>query len=138
MIAVMLKIRLQRVARKHIPIFRVVLTDSKNSTKSGRFHEVLGTYNLMTDEKKVNAERIKYWISKGAQPSGTVHNYLVGERIIPGKKINVLPRKRPIVKEAKPEEKPVQSALGGSGGKEEAKSEQVAEKPAEPPVAQVA
>ena len=138
MIAVMLKIRLQRVARKHIPIFRVVLTDSKNSTKSGRFHEVLGTYNLMTDEKKVNAERIKYWISKGAQPSGTVHNYLVGERIIPGKKINVLPRKRPIVKEAKPEEKPVQSALGGSGGKEEAKSEQVAKKPAEPPVAQVA
>ncbi len=92
----MLKIRLQRVARKHIPIFRVVLTDSKNSTKSGKFHEVLGTYNLMTDEKKVDAERIKYWISKGAQPSGTVHNYLVHERIIPGKKINVLPRRTPI------------------------------------------
>ncbi|MDO8620554.1 MAG: 30S ribosomal protein S16 [bacterium] len=95
----MLKIRLQRVARKHIPIFRVVLTDSKNSTKSGKFHEVLGTYNLMTDEKKVDAERIKYWISKGAQPSGTVHNYLVHERIIPGKKINVLPRRTPIKKE---------------------------------------
>lgn len=98
----MLKIRLQRVARKHIPIFRVVLTDSKNSTKSGKFHEVLGTYNLMTDEKKVDAERIKYWISKGAQPSGTVHNYLVHERIIPGKKINVLPRRTPIKKEVAP------------------------------------
>src|SRR3990167_6102209 len=98
----MLRIRLQRVARKHIPIFRVVLTDSKNSTKSGRFHEVLGTYNLMTDEKKVNAERIKYWISKGAQPSGTVHNYLVNERIIAGKKINVLPSRRPIKKEQPP------------------------------------
>lgn len=94
----MLKIRLQRVARKHIPIFRVVLTDSKNSTKSGRAHEVLGSFNLMTDEKKVNAERVKYWISKGAQPSGTVHNYLVHERIIEGKKINVLPRRRPIKK----------------------------------------
>ncbi len=98
----MLKIRLQRVARKHIPIFRVVLTDSKNSTKSGKFHEVLGTYNLMTDEKKVDAERIKYWISKGAQPSGTVHNYLVHERIIPGKKINVLPKRTPIKKEEAP------------------------------------
>lgn len=84
------------MARKHIPIFRVVLTDSRNSTKSGKFHEVLGTYNLVTDEKKVNAERVKYWLSKGAQPSGTVHNYLVGERIIAGKKINVLPHRRPI------------------------------------------
>lgn len=94
----MLKIRLQRVARKHIPIFRVVLTDSKNSTKSGKAHEVLGSFNLMTDEKRVNAERVKYWISKGAQPSGTMHNYLVHERIIPGKKINVLPKRRPIKK----------------------------------------
>ena len=56
----------------------------------------------MTDEKKVNAERIKYWISKGAQPSGTVHNYLVNERIIAGKKINVLPRRRPIKKDQPP------------------------------------
>lgn len=106
----MLKIRLQRVARKHIPIFRVVLTDSRNSTKSGRAHEVLGSFNLVTDEKKVNAERVKYWISKGAQPSGTVHNYLVHERIIEGKKINVLPRRRPVkkdeVKEVKKEETP--------------------------------
>ncbi|HEY4508172.1 MAG TPA: 30S ribosomal protein S16 [Candidatus Paceibacterota bacterium] len=98
----MLKIRLQRVARKHIPIFRVVLTDSKNSTKSGKAHEALGSFNLMTNEKKVNAERVKYWISKGAQPSGTVHNYLVHERIISGKKINVLPKHRPIKKEEVP------------------------------------
>ncbi len=101
----MLKIRLQRVARKHIPNFRVVLTDSKNSTKSGRFKEVLGSYNLATDEKRVDTERVKYWISKGAQPSGTVHNYLVHEQIIAGKKINVLPKKRPIVAEVKAEEK---------------------------------
>ena len=92
----MLKIRLQRVARKHIPIFRVVLTDSKNSTKSGKYKEVLGSFNLMNDEKTVNAERVKYWISKGAQPSGTLHNYFVHERIIAGKKINVLPRRTPI------------------------------------------
>ena len=72
----MLKIRLQRVARKHIPIFRVVLTDSKNSTKSGRAHEVLGSFNLMTDEKKVNAERVKYWISKGALPTETVKSLM--------------------------------------------------------------
>ena len=105
MIAPMLMIRLQRVARKHIPIFRVVLTDSRNSTKSGRFHEVLGSFNLKTDEKTINAERVKYWISKGAQPSGTLHNYLVHEKIIAGKKINVLPRRTPIKPEVKAEEK---------------------------------
>lgn len=98
----MLMIRLQRVARKKIPIFRVVLTDSKNSTKSGRFKEVLGSFNLVTDEKRVDADRVKYWISMGAQPSGTLHNYLVHERIIPGKKINVLPRRTPIKKEVEP------------------------------------
>lgn len=86
------------MARKHIPIFRVVLTDSKNSTKSGKYKEVLGTYNLITDEKRIDAERVKYWMSKGAQLSGTVHNYLVSERIITGKKINVLPKRRPIKK----------------------------------------
>lgn len=125
-IAGMLKIRLQRVARKHIPIFRVVLTDSKNSTKSGRFHEVLGSFNLKTDEKMVNAERVKYWISKGAQPSGTLHNYLVHEKIITGKKINVLPRRTPIRKETAPvveapkaEATPVAEAPAGTPSKTE-------------------
>lgn len=128
--ALMLKIRLQRVARKHIPIFRVVLTDSKNSTKSGRAHEVLGSFNLMTDEKKVNTERVKYWISKGAQPSGTVHNYLVQERIIEGKKINVLPRHRPIKKEEKPAEaRKTEAAAPVAETRAEAATEQAVETP---------
>jgi ribosomal protein S16 len=41
----MLKIRLQRIGRKNDPAFRAVLTDSKNSTKSGKFLEIVGTYN---------------------------------------------------------------------------------------------
>ena len=120
----MLKIRLQRTGRKNNPAFRVVLTDSKNSTKSGRFHEILGTYNLVTDEKRIDAERVKYWISKGAQPSGTVHNYLVNERIIPGKKINVLPKHRPVKKDQP-------QTTDNQPQKKEEKIEQVA--PAETP-----
>ncbi len=96
----MLKIRLQRVGRTNIPTFRVVLTDSKNSTKSGRFLEVLGSFDPRDDSKKiVKAERVKYWISKGAKLSGTLHNFLVHTKVIDGKKINVLPKKRPIKKE---------------------------------------
>ena len=123
----MLKIRLQRVARKKIPIFRVVLTDSKNSTKSGRFKEVLGTYNLVTDEKRVDADRIKYWISMGAQPSGTVHNYLVSERIISGKKINVLPKHRPIkpsATEASAKEQPQKTEAAAAAPAKEATPEE--------------
>lgn len=102
----MLKIRLQRVGRKNIPTFRVVLTDSKNSTKSGRFLEVLGSFDPRDDKSKIiKAERVKYWISKGAQLSGTLHNFLVHTKVIEGNKINVLPKKRPIVKEVKEESK---------------------------------
>ena len=95
----MLKIRLQRVGRKNDPSFRVVLTDSKNATRSNKFHEILGSYNARHGEPVLKADRIKYWIGVGAQPSGTVHNLLVGGKIITGKKINVLSKKSPIRKE---------------------------------------
>jgi small subunit ribosomal protein S16 len=91
----MLKIRLQRIGRKNDPAFRVVLTDSKNSTKSGKFLEILGTYNPKAGEHKFNTDRIKYWMSKGAKSSDTMHNFLVHDKVIEGKKINVLPKKKP-------------------------------------------
>jgi small subunit ribosomal protein S16 len=94
----MLKIRLQRIGRKNDPAFRAVLTDSKNSTKSGRFLEIVGTYNPKVGETKLETERIKYWMSKGAKLSGTMHNFLVHQKVIPGKKVNVLPKKTPTLK----------------------------------------
>ena len=94
----MLKIRLQRIGRKNDPAFRVVLTDSKNSTKSGRFLEIIGSYNPKAGETKFDAERIKYWMSKGAKLSDTMHNFLVHEKVVVGKKVNVLPKKKPTIK----------------------------------------
>jgi small subunit ribosomal protein S16 len=94
----MLKIRLQRIGRKNDPAFRAVLTDSKNSAKSGKFLEILGTYNPKMGEKKLETEKIKYWISKGAKCSDTMHNFLVHDKVIEGKKINVLPKKKPTEK----------------------------------------
>jgi small subunit ribosomal protein S16 len=94
----MLKIRLQRIGRKNDPAFRVVLTDSKNSTKSGRFLEIVGTYNPKAGEAKFEKERIIYWMSKGAKLSDTMHNFLVHEKVIEGKKKNVLPKKKPTLK----------------------------------------
>jgi len=94
----MLKIRLQRIGRKNDPAFRAVLTDSKNSTKSGKFLEILGTYNPKAGEKTLNNERIKYWMGKGAQVSDTMHNFLVRDKVIKGKYVNVLPKKKPTKK----------------------------------------
>lgn len=100
----MLMIRLQRVGRKHEPTFRLVLTDSKNSTKSGRYLEVLGSYDPRLDNKveQIKVEKIKHWIGKGAQLSDTVHNFLISKKVIVGKKINALPKKKPILKAATP------------------------------------
>lgn len=97
----MLMIRLQRVGRKHEPVFRLVLTDSKNGPKSGKYLEVLGSYDPRQDNKleQFNIVKIKEHISKGAKLSDTVHNFLVTRKAIIGKKKNVLPKKTPIKKE---------------------------------------
>jgi small subunit ribosomal protein S16 len=86
----MLKIRLQRIGRKNDPSFRVVLTDRRNSPKSGKFLEVLGSYAAKQGNFEVKADRVKYWISKGANVSDTMHNFLVEKKIIEGKKVNVV------------------------------------------------
>ena len=92
-------IRLQRVGRKHEPVFRLVLTDSKNGPKSGKFLEILGNYDARRGEKaEFKVERVKHWISKGAQLSGTVHNILVERKVIEGKKINVSKKSKKIEK----------------------------------------
>lgn len=97
----MLAIRLQRTGRKHEPTFRVVLTDSKNGPKSGKFLENLGWYDARRDNKldQLNVEKIKYWMSQGAQPSLTLHNFLVTNKVVAGKKRNALPKKSPIKKD---------------------------------------
>lgn len=90
----MLMVRFQKVGRKHEPVFRLVLTDSKNGPQSGKFLEVLGNMDMRMGNKAViNGEKVKYWISKGAKLSDTVHNLLIEKKIIIGKKINVLPKK---------------------------------------------
>ena len=96
----MLKIRFQRFGRKHEPAFRLVVTESTRGPKSGNFIEILGNHNpSQKDRTQLNAERINYWISKGAQVSPTVHNLLISKGVIEGKKVNVLPKKHPLVTE---------------------------------------
>lgn len=100
----MLMIRLQRTGRKHEPTFRVVLTDSKNGPKSGKYHSNLGWYDTRRKNSvdQLDIEQIKSWLAKGAKPSVTLHNFLVANKVITGKKLNALPKKKPIKKEEAP------------------------------------
>jgi len=83
----MLVIRLFRVGKKNQPAFKIVVTDKKNPPKRGRFVEDVGFWNPLIKQKVLKKERIKYWLSVGAQPSETVHNLLVSEKMIEGKKV---------------------------------------------------
>lgn len=88
----MLKIRMQRTGRTNVATYRIVVIEHTRSTKAAAFVEQVGSYDTRGKKRVLNADRIKYWISKGAQPSATVHNMLVSEKILSGKKINVLPK----------------------------------------------
>ncbi len=126
----MLSIRLSRGGKKKQPVYRVIVLDNRKDPW-GDYIENLGTYNPRKSPKKVNlkAERIKYWLGVGAQPSETVHNLLVDEKIIDKPKIRATsPKKKEkeeTQREVKTETKPAEAPAT-----EEKKEE---EKPAEAP-----
>ena len=73
----MVRIRLRRVGKRHQPSYRVVVADSE-SPRDGRFIENIGFYNPRNDPAtiEIDAERARYWLSVGAQPSEPVARLL--------------------------------------------------------------
>ena len=71
------KLRLTRVGSKKNPIYRIVAADSR-SPRDGKFLEIVGRYNPQTEPSTIefDEERIRHWLSKGAQPSNTVQRLL--------------------------------------------------------------
>ena len=71
------RMRLTRVGSKKNPIYRVVVADSR-SPRDGRFIEIVGRYNPQTEPSLIDfdEDRVKEWLSKGAQPSNTVSRLL--------------------------------------------------------------
>lgn len=69
----MVKIRLARLGDKKSPFYRVVVADQRRA-RDGKFIEVIGTYNPLTqpEEVKIDLERANYWVKNGAQPTDTV------------------------------------------------------------------
>lgn len=109
----MVKIIFSRVGKTKQPHYRIIAVD-KQKDPWGKSIEILGNYNPRSKETKLETERIKYWISQGAQPSATVYNLFVSQGVIEGKKkssTNIskkrqakLEAKKPVAKEEKPVE----------------------------------
>jgi len=74
---VAVKLRLTRVGSKKNPIYRVVAADSR-SPRDGKFLEIVGQYNPQTDPSTIelNEDKVKDWLSKGAQPTESVRKLL--------------------------------------------------------------
>lgn len=81
----MLVIRFQRFGKRHQPTYRVVVTE-KHSKPQGKYLENLGWYDPRSKKFALREERIKYWISHGAQCSITAWNLLVRANVISGAK----------------------------------------------------
>ena len=110
------RIRLSRGGAKKRPFFRIIIADSRRP-RDGKFIDNIGTYNPMLEKNnpervKINVEKAKKWIEKGAQPSERVKLFLsnlgIGQRpIITEKTKKHLPKKKTLerLEKEKKEEK---------------------------------
>lgn len=135
----MLAIRLSPVGKKGQKYFRVIVSE-KTKDVFGDYIELLGSYNPHPSSPEVNlkVDRIKHWLSQGAQASPTVHNLLIDQKIIEDKKVTSWkPKKKSqegeeSTNEKSAEIKPTEAVKEKPGApKPEAKPE---EKPASKPV----
>jgi len=92
----MLMIRFQRIGRTNDPAFRIVVLEKERAAKAGNITELLGTYNPRSKALTLDAEKVKAWIAKGAQPTDSIRNLLISKGVMEGKKVNVLPKKTPL------------------------------------------
>ena len=75
------KLRLTRMGAKKRPTYRIVASDS-HTKRDGQYIELVGTYNPIANETRINEEVALKWLNLGAQPSDTVKNLLSKAGII--------------------------------------------------------
>jgi small subunit ribosomal protein S16 len=102
----MLTIRLSRTGKRKQPYYRIVLQEKTRDPWSPAI-EVLGQMNPRLDraETVLDEERIKYWLSKGAEVSKGLHNLFVDKKLLKGKKVNnisLTEKRRKAIEAAKP------------------------------------
>lgn len=127
----MLTIKLSKLGKKNKKVFRVIISE-KGRDPFGNSLEILGSYDQYHKDLRVKADRINYWISKGAQMTPTINNLLVGHEIIEGKKVaaskkGVVSEKRQNQLKAKEDKKKKAEAAAAAPVVEETVAEATAE-----------
>jgi small subunit ribosomal protein S16 len=79
------RIRLTRKGTKKRPFYRIVVAHSE-APRDGKFLEILGTYNPLTDpaEIQIDPERLREWLDRGAQPTDTVRSLIKQKGLLTG------------------------------------------------------
>ena len=129
----MLRIRLSMGGVRKRPIYKIVIADGRYP-RDGKFIEKVGSYNplLPKDKKeriKIEAERVKYWMSKGAQPTLRVSRLLGELQIMPMPKPGNNPQKAVPKKDRKKSAEESKEALKEESKKEDSKTEAKKEQP---------
>ncbi|WKZ30008.1 MAG: 30S ribosomal protein S16 [Candidatus Dojkabacteria bacterium] len=74
----MLKIRLTRIGKTHQPFYRIVVAEAR-SKRDGQYTDIVGWYNPLKNEKKIDAEKYAYWVGVGAQPTESVERLVLSK-----------------------------------------------------------
>ena len=132
----MLKLRLSRGGTKKRPVYKVVVADSRFA-RDGRFIEKVGFFNpLLPKEKKerigLEAERIKYWLGQGAQPTTRVARILGENELMPMPANGNNPQKAIAKKDRKKEEGSKEAPKADAAPAAEAKKEEAPKADAAP------
>lgn len=125
----MLKVRLTRTGRKKRPSYRVVVAEH-TAPRDGRVVERLGYYDPLTEPKvfKVDEERMKHWLSQGAQPSRTVQGLLAKQGLMEPWKAKPISKRAQAKREAATAAKAAEAAPAAESAP--ATEAQAVEKPA--------
>lgn len=122
------KLRLRRMGKKKQPVYKVIAADSR-APRDGKFLEIIGLYNPLTDPAIVDIkeDRALYWLGVGAQPTDTVKNLLSRKGILLKKELQkqgIEEEKANIVLDSWKKQKESKITTGKKRGKSAVKAEQ--------------
>jgi small subunit ribosomal protein S16 len=129
----MLAIKLSRTGKKKQPYYRIIVLE-KHKDPWGDYKELLGNYNPRTKELVIKEDRLKYWISVGAQMSNTVHNLMNRKNIIedkPKKSVTISKKRTVKLAEKNKEKEEAKAEKKEKEANDAKKDEEVKEAPAE-------
>jgi len=94
----MLAIRLQRLGRKSLPVYRLAVQEAQRHPSSGRVVAYVGSYNPHTKETHINVEKVQLYLKNGAQPTPRVVRILSDQKVALPAWVKVASKKESVIR----------------------------------------